>query len=308
MKRALVSLSLLLCTLLPGNPLLAAGEMREEALALSQGSLSLKGTLNGYEIVDYLLPVAPGQSLQVHFRPDNLAGYFNLLPPGSQDVAIFIGSSAGNDFADTLSVVGTYRIRVYLMRSAARRNETLHYALEVSLSPATASATNAPFEQTLALHGISFKVSATHQGSLNQLKIVPSGLAVDNTPIEREIDGAVTAAEVADINADGSPELYVYVTSAGSGSYASLVAYSVNDKKSLSEIHLPALADNPTLSKGFMGHDELRTVEGVLVQRFPLYREDDSNAKPTGGTRQIQYKLVPGEATWQLKVDRVIDY
>jgi hypothetical protein len=306
--RALLRLSLVLCVLLPASPLLAAGEIREEALTLSQGSLRLKGSLKGYEIVDYLLPVAAGQSLQVHFRPDNLAGYFNLLPPGSQDVAIFIGSSAGNDFADTLSKAGTYRIRVYLMRSAARRNETLQYALEVSLSPAPASASDAPFEQTFSLQGISFKVSATNQGSLNQLKIVPSGLAIDNTPIEREIDGSVTAAEVADINADGSPEIYVYVTSAGSGSYASLVAYSANQNKSLSEIHLPALADNPTLGKGFMGHDELRTVEGVLVQRFPLYREGDSNARPTGGTRQIQYKLAPGEAGWQLKVDRVVEY
>ena len=305
--KSLFRLALATLTLLLSSQLLAAAQIREEPLSLSQGSLNLKGTLKGDQIVDYLLPVAAGQSLQVHFRPDNLAGYFNLLPPGSQDVAIFIGSTAGNDFADTLTISGTYRIRVYLMRSAARRNETLNYSLEVSLSPTT-SAADAPFEQTLALQGISFKVSATNQGSLNQLKIVPSGLAMDNTPIEREIDGTVTAAEVADINADGSPELYVYITSAGSGSYASLVAYSANHKKSLSEIYLPPLADNPTLSKGFMGHDELRTVEGVLVQRFPLYREGDSNAKPTGGTRQIQYKLEPGEANWQLMVDRVVDY
>ncbi|MBF7728955.1 PliI family lysozyme inhibitor of I-type lysozyme [Pseudomonas sp. N040] len=306
--KSLSWLALAMLSVLLSSQLMAASQIREEPLTLDQGVASLKGSLKGDQTVDYLLPVAAGQSLQVHFRPDNLAGYFNLLPPGSQDAAIFIGSSAGNDFADTLSTAGTYRIRVYLMRSAARRNETLHYALEVSLSPTTANAANAPFEQTLALHGISFKVSATHQGSLNQLRIVPSGLAIDNSPIEREIDGSVTAAEVADINADGSPELYVYVTSAGSGSYASLVAYSANHNKSLSEIYLPPLADNPTLGKGFMGHDELRTVEGVLVQRFPLYREGDSNAQPTGGTRQIQYKLVPGEANWQLKVDRVVDY
>ena len=30
-------------------------------------------------------------------------------------------------------------------------------------------------------------------------------------------------------------------------------------------------------------------------------RSGDSNAKPTGGTRQVTYKLVPGEAMWQLK-------
>jgi hypothetical protein len=42
-------------------------------------------------------------------------------------------------------------------------------------------------------------------------------------------------------------------------------------------------------------------VETSLVRRFPVYRSGDSNAKPTGGTRQVTYKLVPGEAMWQLK-------
>jgi hypothetical protein len=285
------------------SQLLAAGQIREEPLTLNQGRVSLQGTLKGDQIVDYLLPVATGQSLQVHLRPDNLAGYFNLLPPGSQDVAIFIGSTAGNDFADTLTVSGIYRIRVYLMRSAARRNETLNYALEVSLSPTKASATDAPFEQTLVLQGISFKVSATNQGSLNQLKIVPSGLAMDNTPIEREIDGTVTAAEVADLNADGSPELYVYVASAGSGSHASLVAYAANQRQSLSSISLPALSDDPALARGYMGHDQLLVEEHRLLRRFPLYREGDSNARPTGGTRQIAYRLRRDEAGWQLEID-----
>ena len=42
-------------------------------------------------------------------------------------------------------------------------------------------------------------------------------------------------------------------------------------------------------------------VESNLVRRFPLYNRGDSNAKPTGGIRQVTYKLVPGEAIWQLK-------
>ena len=52
-----------------------------------------------------------------------------------------------------------------------------------------------------------------------------------------------TGVSMVDINADGSPEIYVYVTSAGSGSYGSLVAYSANRRKSLSEIYLPPIAE-----------------------------------------------------------------
>ena len=101
----------------------------------------------------------------------------------------------------------------------------------------------------------------------------------------REVEGQVVEAEVADLDADGSPEIYVYVQSAGSGSYGSLVAFAANKKKSLSDIYLPPIADDPKASKGYMGHDEFRVVENTLVRRFPVYRDGDANAKPTGGMR-----------------------
>jgi hypothetical protein len=56
-----------------------------------------------------------------------------------------------------------------------------------------------------------------------------------------------------------------------------------------------------------MGHDELRVVENALVRRFPVYRDGDTNAQPTGGTRQIRYKLGAGEAAWVLRQDRTAD-
>jgi Periplasmic lysozyme inhibitor of I-type lysozyme len=158
------------------------------------------------------------------------------------------------------------------------------------------------FDQQLSLEGITFHVLCPNDSSLNQLEIIHSGLEVDNAPIKREVDGTVTGAEVADLNSDGSPEIYVYVTSAGSGSYGTLVAYSANKKKSLSEIYLPPLEDDPDNAKGYMGHDRVAVVETSLVRRFPIYKEGDSNAEPTGGMRQLQYKLVAGEAGWVLKL------
>ncbi len=158
------------------------------------------------------------------------------------------------------------------------------------------------FDKVLKLQGISFHVQATNDSSLNQLTITPSGLSIVNDVIKQEIDGSVTGAEVADINNDGSPEIYVYVNSAGSGSYGSLVAYSSNNKKSLTGIYMPPLEDDKKNSAGYMGHDEFAVVESSFARRFPIYKKEDSNAKPTGGTRQLQYKLVPGEATWQLKL------
>jgi hypothetical protein len=174
-------------------------------------------------------------------------------------------------------------------------------------SPATAPLP-AGFDQTLSLQGIRFHVSSTNAGSLNKLRIEPMGLTGDNTVIEQEIEGTMAMAEIADLDADGSPEVYVYLTSAGSGSYGSLVAYAANKRRSLSAIYLPPLADDSKAVRGYMGHDEFRVVENTLVRRFPVYRDGDTNAHPTGGTRQVQYKLKAGEAGWVLRTDRTVDF
>ena len=142
---------------------------------------------------------------------------------------------------------------------------------------------------------------------MGKLTITPSGLTGDNGPITQEVDGVVTGAEVEDLDSDGSPEIYVYVQSAGSSSYGSLVAYSANKKRLLSLIHLPPVSENPKASQGYMGHDAFAVVENRLVQRFPVYRPGDTNASPTGGMRQLRYQLVPGEAGWVLKLDKVED-
>ncbi len=180
----------------------------------------------------------------------------------------------------------------------------------VVLSPLTASADNSAkgFDQVFKLHGITFHVTSTNEGSLNQLEITPSGLEVDNSVIKREIDGTLTGADVGDANGDGSPEIYIYVTSAGSGSYGQLIAYSANNKKSLTEIYLPPLEDNPDNARGYMGHDKFSLVENTMVRRFPIYLQGDSNAAPTGGTRQLQYKLTAGEAGWVFKLDKSMTY
>ncbi len=166
----------------------------------------------------------------------------------------------------------------------------------------------AGFDKTLELQGITFHVTCPNGSSLNQVTITPAGLEIDNSAMVREADGTVVGAEIADLNVDGSPELYVYVQSAGSGSYGSLVAFSANNKKSLSDIVLPPVAADPKASKGYMGHDEFAVVESTLVQRFPIYREGDANAQPSGRTRQIQYKLKAGEAGWVLEADKIVEY
>jgi hypothetical protein len=178
---------------------------------------------------------------------------------------------------------------------------------QADASVAVSKQTNG-FEKRLTLQGVSFRVSCPNAGSINRLRIQPEGLKSDNSVIERDIEGTVTNAEVADLNVDGSPELYVYVTSAGSGSYGSLVAYAANKGKSLTEIYLPPIEESKKAAKGYMGHDEFAVVKNSLIRRFPLYKSTDINAAPTGGTRQIQYKLKAGEASWILQPYKTVKY
>jgi hypothetical protein len=117
----------------------AAGpKVREVPVQFPKGEtgVSLKGKLKGDETVDYKVRAAAGQSMAIVFKPGNPSAYFNVLPPGS-DSAIFIGSTSGNRFEGALPADGTYTIRVYLMRSAARRNESTSYALDVGVSSGT---------------------------------------------------------------------------------------------------------------------------------------------------------------------------
>ncbi len=297
----------------------SARDIVEVPIGFDKGEFrtTITGRIQGYQIIDYQLRANAGDELVIDLKTNHLATYFNLLPPGSDDVALFIGSTSGHHYEARLPGAGLYTIRVYMMRSAARRDEVADYALDVAMPdrhPVMTAKLGSPVVEAgslawdRALQGVEFHVMSSGRSSINTLTIMPDGLEIDHAPIVREIDGTVRGVETADLNVDGSPELYVYVVSAGSGSYGSLVAYAANRRKSLSEIYLPPITDDRAASAGYMGHDEFAVVENRLVRRFPVYREQDTNANPTGGMRQLQYRLVAGEAGWLLEVDRIVDY
>ena len=111
-----------------------AQEFRLQPLNLDKiGELHIfKEMITGEEIVDYQVSGKRSQILSVDLMSSNRAGYFNIQPTTSKQ-AIFIGSTQGTVADVTLPETGSYVIRVYLMRSAARRGESMKYSLGVSL-------------------------------------------------------------------------------------------------------------------------------------------------------------------------------
>ncbi len=115
---------------------LQAQDIRTERISFQRGSssASVDGNIRGYETVDYLLNVRAGQYMNVSMATQHGATYFNIMEPGEANVAIYNGSINGNQFEGTTAQSGDYRIRVYMMRSAARRGERADYRLEVIVS------------------------------------------------------------------------------------------------------------------------------------------------------------------------------
>jgi len=143
--RSSVGRLLVACVLAVAGPAaLAADGIVSKPIQFAKGATSatVKGSLKGGTTVDYKLRAKAGQTMSVVLKTSNGSNYFNVLPPGSNDVAIFVGSTEGNEWKGALPADGEYTIRVYLMRNAARRNETANYTLTVGITGAAPS-TNA---------------------------------------------------------------------------------------------------------------------------------------------------------------------
>ncbi|MBV1841566.1 MULTISPECIES: hypothetical protein [Photobacterium] len=115
---------------------MAADDIRTERVQFKKGESSavVEGKIKGYEIVDYVLGAKAGQSMNVSMATKHTATYFNIMAPGENEVAMFVGSTSGNQYEGTLPASGDYKIRVYMMRSAARRDEVADYRLEMIIS------------------------------------------------------------------------------------------------------------------------------------------------------------------------------
>jgi hypothetical protein len=164
------------------------------------------------------------------------------------------------------------------------------------------------FEKTLSLQGITFNVTAVNTGFRTELTIESEGLEVDNTPAVHSIQGWISGAETEDLNSDGSPELLIYIRSTEGGNLCRVIGYSVNAGKSMSQVSLPELMENPEASQGYIGYDEFAIVETSLVRRFPIFEWDGSTYEPTGKTRQIQYRLEEGEALRHFRIESITEF
>jgi hypothetical protein len=140
-------------------PAIAAEAIRKETVQFAKGAseATIKGVLKGDQTVDYRVRAGAGQTLTVALKGSNAQNYFNVLPPGSADVAMYVGQDGGG-YKGVLPTDGDYTVRVYLMRPAARRNETSNYTLTVGVTGKPLAAV--PAAKDALIPGTRFHASA----------------------------------------------------------------------------------------------------------------------------------------------------
>ena len=97
----------------------------------------VSGTITGDEYFDYTLGAKGGQQMFVELTVAGTNGsgtvYFNILPPGSDGVAIYNSSINGNSATIDLPHSGDYKIRVYLMGNDRDAGKTVGYNVDLSI-------------------------------------------------------------------------------------------------------------------------------------------------------------------------------
>lgn len=144
------------------------------------------------------------------------------------------------------------------------------------------------FVQTLRYNIYTFVVSAPDSGAGRELAVKAYRGQLLLTNFRIGVEGNVVGAEVADLDKNRFPELYVYSRSRGSGSYGRVSGWQFLPERKADVVlvnwRLPA-------TSGYMGHDSLWIERDILCRKYPVFSTDSGNAEPTGTSRMVRYRL-----------------
>lgn len=144
------------------------------------------------------------------------------------------------------------------------------------------------FHDTLRYFTYSFVITAGGSGPIRDLNVRAYRGKLLLTNIWIETNGIVIDAELTDLDNNRFPELYVYSTSYGSGSFGTVYGWQflASNKGDI----FPVNWEGITVA-GYMGQDSVWIEKPYLCRKFPIYLPGDSNAEPTGGSQIIRYRL-----------------
>lgn len=130
--------NLMTCAVLICGSAAAADPVRREQIELTPDTTlkKLSGKIKGDETVEYRIAVPVGGALSLKLKSSNRSTNFNVSADGAEE-AIFVGSRDGDRFTVTAPAGAVYKVSIYLMRNAARRQEKASYVMEAVASAPT---------------------------------------------------------------------------------------------------------------------------------------------------------------------------
>lgn len=154
----------------------------EVRFAAGASQAMLSDAIVGYDSVLYTVGAEAGQTMRIALSPSNLATYFNVYAPGRGpgDEALGNGQFTQpiNEWTGTLPTSGEYTVSVYMMRSAARRNERSDFTLDISVEGATGAQVDGDFADGLQGGPDFYEVKVSGGGSLNMRAEPSAGAGV----------------------------------------------------------------------------------------------------------------------------------
>ena len=154
------------------------------------------------------------------------------------------------------------------------------------------------YQQTLRFNVYTFTVETPDTGAVRTASIKAWRGQLLLTSFLVRVDGAITKAEVADLDGNRFPELYVFSRSSGSGSFGRVYGWQFFSER---KADITPVSWQLSAKTGYMGHDSLWLDQNMLCRQFPRYKPGDTNASPTGGIGMMRYQLKPVGQGYTLK-------
>jgi hypothetical protein len=126
----LIAIMAIACAL----PAFAQSVLRIEQVEFAQDTTrTFADSIGGFEAVSYRINLKDGQVLDISLSTNNLSNCFDVFAPGTEK-PFFVGDDSGTSHHFLAKRGGEYVVKVYLLRLAARDNQSAHFTLELKIS------------------------------------------------------------------------------------------------------------------------------------------------------------------------------
>lgn len=174
------------------------------------------------------------------------------------------------------------------------------FLLIVMNQPVSAAGSKCSYNKSVQQNGTLFNISSREASgcAVQIIKVTAVKRGKKIATLKADVDYLPKSAQAVDLDGDGTPELVIISRPTEGVMTEALDVYWL-EGKNLRRSMVPPLEEK----KGYKGGDRYRLEGNQMVRTIPLYNDNDSAGKPTGGTRTLKYKFKEG--AWAL-IDHVV--